>query len=113
MGEGKSFDTFGPMGPALVTKDEIADPGKLGIPLQLNGQVMQNSNTSNLVFGVPELIAFLSQAITLEPGDVIATGTPGGVGTSRKPQVFLKAGDVVVVEVEGVGALENPVVAER
>ncbi|MGI5835895.1 MAG: fumarylacetoacetate hydrolase family protein [Chloroflexota bacterium] len=110
---GKSFDTFGPMGPALVTKDEIADPGKLGISLRLNGQVMQNSNTSNLVFGVPELIAFLSQAITLEPGDVIATGTPGGVGTSRKPQVFLKAGDVVVVDVEGVGALENPVVAER
>lgn len=110
---GKSFDTFAPMGPALVTRDEIADPGKLDISLRLNGQVMQNSNTSNLVFGVPELIAFLSQAITLEPGDVIATGTPGGVGTSRKPQVFLKAGDVVAVEVEGIGILENPVMADR
>lgn len=110
---GKSFDTFAPMGPFLVTRDEVPDPGKLNISLRLNGQTMQDSNTSNLVFGVQELISFLSQAITLEPGDVIATGTPGGVGTSRKPQVFLKAGDVVAVEVEGVGVLENPVVAEQ
>ena len=110
---GKSFDTFAPMGPALVTRDEIPDPGNLNISLKLNGRVMQSSNTSNLVFGVAELIAFISQAITLEPGDVIATGTPGGVGSSRKPQLFLKPGDVVAVEIEGIGILENPVVAEH
>jgi len=109
---GKSFDTFAPLGPALVTRDEIEDPNNLRISLRLNGQTMQNSSTSNLVFNVQDLIAFLSQGITLEPGDVIATGTPGGVGHSRKPQVFLNAGDVVEVEVEGLGVLENPVAAE-
>jgi len=108
---GKSLDTFAPMGPALVTKDEVADPGNLNISLRLNGRIMQSSNTSNLVFDIPQLIAFLSEGITLEPGDVIATGTPAGVGTSHSPQVFLRPGDNVAVEVEGVGVLENPVVA--
>ena len=103
---GKSFDTFAPLGPALVTRDEIPDPHTLDVALRLNG-----ANTRNLVFGVPELIAFLSQAITLEPGDVIATGTPSGVGHNRKPPVYLRAGDVMEVEVEGVGVLKNPVVA--
>ncbi len=108
---GKSFDTFAPMGPALVTKDEISAPHRLRISLRLNGEIMQHSTTGNLVFNIPQLISFLSQAITLEPGDVIATGTPPGVGMSRKPQIYLKDGDQVEVEVEGVGVLENPVVA--
>jgi 2-keto-4-pentenoate hydratase/2-oxohepta-3-ene-1,7-dioic acid hydratase in catechol pathway len=99
------------MGPVLVTKDEIADPHNLSIQLRLNGQIMQSSNTRNLIFNVPQLVSFLSQTITLEPGDVIATGTPGGVGMGRKPPVYLKEGDQVVVEIEGIGALENPVVA--
>ena len=107
---GKSFDTFAPMGPALVTRDEIPDPHDLNISLRLNGEVLQNSNTRYLIFNIPQLISFLSQAITLEPGDVIATGTPSGVGMSRKPPVYLKDGDQVVVEVQGVGVLENPVV---
>ena len=110
---GKTLDTFAPLGPAIVTKDEIADPHNLAISLRINGETMQDSNTSNLVFGVPQLVSFLSQAITLEPGDIIATGTPHGVGHNRKPPVYLKPGDVVVVEVEKVGRLENPVVAEQ
>jgi 2-keto-4-pentenoate hydratase/2-oxohepta-3-ene-1,7-dioic acid hydratase in catechol pathway len=109
---GKSCDTFAPMGPHLTTADEIADPGRLEIRLRLNGEVMQLSNTSGLIFGVPELIAFLSEAITLEPGDVIATGTPAGVGFARTPPVFLKPGDRVEVEVQGLGVLANPVLAE-
>ncbi|MHB0868783.1 MAG: fumarylacetoacetate hydrolase family protein [Chloroflexota bacterium] len=107
---GKSFDSFAPMGPALVTRDEVADPHNLPIFLRLNGETMQSSSTGNLLFNIPQLISFLSQAITLEPGDVIATGTPPGVGMSRKPPVYLKDGDQVVVEVEGIGVLENPVV---
>jgi 2-keto-4-pentenoate hydratase/2-oxohepta-3-ene-1,7-dioic acid hydratase in catechol pathway len=110
---GKSCDTFAPMGPWLVTSDEIADPGHLEIRLRLNGAAMQQSSTSNLIFGVPDLIAFLSETITLEPGDVIATGTPAGVGWVRKPPVFLKPGDRVEVEVQGLGVLANPVVAEE
>ncbi len=109
---GKSCDTFAPMGPSLVTVDEVADPQALRIELRLNGQVMQSSSTSQMVFPVAYLISFISQAMTLEPGDVIATGTPAGVGFVRKPPVFLKPGDVVEVEVEGIGALRNPVVAE-
>ncbi len=108
---GKTADSFAPMGPALVTKDEVADPHNLSITLRLNGEIMQQSNTGNLIFGVPHLISFLSQTITLEPGDVIATGTPPGVGNSRKPPVYLKDGDQVLMEVEGLGTLENPVVA--
>jgi acylpyruvate hydrolase len=106
---GKTFDTFAPMGPYLVTRDEIADPHNLEISLQLNGQRMQHSNTRNLIFKTEHLIAFLSQVFTFEPGDVVSTGTPGGVGFARKPPVFMKAGDRVRVEVEGLGALENPV----
>jgi 2-keto-4-pentenoate hydratase/2-oxohepta-3-ene-1,7-dioic acid hydratase in catechol pathway len=110
---GKSFDTFGPIGPSLVTADEVADPHALDIRLLLNGQVMQSSNTRNLIFNVNQLIAYITAAITLEPGDVITTGTPAGVGAARKPQVFLQPGDVVRLEIEGLGALENPVVAEH
>jgi len=110
---GKTFDTFAPMGPAIVTADEISDPHNLTISLALSGEVMQNSNTRNLIFRVPRLIAFLSSAFTLEPGDIISTGTPGGVGFARKPPRWLKAGDEVAVRVEGLGELVNPVVAEK
>ncbi|HEX9015301.1 MAG TPA: fumarylacetoacetate hydrolase family protein [Chloroflexota bacterium] len=109
---GKTLDTFAPMGPTLVTSDEVPDPSDLDIAFRLNGQTMQDSNTRNLIFGVQALIAFISQAITLEPGDVISTGTPGGVGFNRKPPVYLKAGDVMEVEVEGLGVLRNQVVRE-
>ena len=108
---GKSCDTFAPMGEAIVTTDEIPDPHNLSIRLRLNGKTMQDSNTDQLVFGVPALIAFLSETITLEPGDVIATGTPPGVGFARKPPVFLKHGDVMEVEIEKLGMLRNPVIA--
>lgn len=107
---GKSCDTFAPMGQTIVTTDVITDPHKLSIKLILNGQTMQDSNTDQLIFGVPELVEFLSETITLEPGDVIATGTPPGVGFARKPPVFLKPGDEMVVEIEGIGGLNNPVV---
>ena len=109
---GKTFDTFAPIGPAIVTADEIADPHNLDISLTLSGEVMQSSNTRNLIFGVPKLIAYLSSVFTLEPGDIISTGTPGGVGMARKPPRWLKPGDEVVVRVEGLGELVNPVVAE-
>ena len=109
---GKTFDTFAPIGPAIVTADEIADPHNLDISLTLSGEVMQRSNTRHLIFGVPKLIAFLSSVFTLEPGDIISTGTPGGVGMARKPPRWLKPGDEVVVRVEGLGELVNPVVAE-
>lgn len=109
---GKSFDTFGPMGPALVTSDEVGDPHKLDIQLSIGGEVLQTSNTSNLIFPVDVLIAYLSDVLTLEPGDVIATGTPSGVGAARTPQRFLQPGDVVRIEISGLGVLENPVTAE-
>ena len=107
---GKSCDTFAPMGQAIVTTDEIPDPHTLRITLTLNGGVMQDSNTSELIFHVPELIEFITRSITLEPGDVIATGTPPGVGYARKPPVFLKAGDVMEVNIECIGGLGNPIV---
>jgi 2-keto-4-pentenoate hydratase/2-oxohepta-3-ene-1,7-dioic acid hydratase in catechol pathway len=107
----KSQDTFGPMGPYLVTSDEIPDPQTLPIRCLVNGRVLQDSNTSKMIFGVRDLISFLSRGITLEPGDVISTGTPHGVGFARKPPIFLKAGDQVVVEIDGVGRLSNRVVA--
>lgn len=107
---GKTFDTFAPAGPVLVTKDEVPDPQKLGIRLRLNGKTMQDSSTSQLIFSVAELIAYISQVFTLEPGDLIYTGTPPGVGIARKPPVFLKGGDTVEVEIEGLGVLRNPVV---
>ncbi len=110
---GKSCDTFAPMGQTIVTTDQIPDPHKLSIKLILNGQPMQDSNTDQLIFGIPRLIEFLSQTITLEPGDVIATGTPAGVGFARNPPVFLKAGDEMEVLIEGMGGLGNPVVEEK
>jgi 2-keto-4-pentenoate hydratase/2-oxohepta-3-ene-1,7-dioic acid hydratase in catechol pathway len=109
---GKSCDTFAPMGPAIVTKEEIVDPHNLRIQLRLNGQTMQDSSTNQLVFGVDDLVAFLSETVTLEPGDVIATGTPPGVGFARKPPIYLQPGDLMEVEVEGLGILANPVLAE-
>ena len=110
---GKTFDTFAPVGPELVTPDEVPDPHNLGIRLRLNGQTMQDSNTSQLVFGVDELIAYLSQVFTLEPGDLIFTGTPPGVGMARKPPVWLKPGDTVEVEIDQLGTLKNTVIAEN
>ncbi|MFL5342049.1 MAG: fumarylacetoacetate hydrolase family protein [Gemmataceae bacterium] len=109
---GKTFDTFAPTGPELVTADELTDPHNLPVRLRLNGQVMQNSNTREFIFSVPKLLAYLSQVMTLEPGDVIFTGTPPGVGAARKPPVWLQPGDVAEVEIDGVGVLRNPVVAE-
>jgi 2-keto-4-pentenoate hydratase/2-oxohepta-3-ene-1,7-dioic acid hydratase in catechol pathway len=109
---GKTFDTFAPCGPALVTRDEVPDPNKLPIRFRLNGETMQDSNTDQFIFPVDELIAYVSQVCTLEPGDLIFTGTPPGVGFARKPPVFLKPGDVAEVEIEGLGVLKNPVVAE-
>ncbi len=109
---GKTFDTFAPMGPCIVTADEVPDPHNLKIQLTLNGRTMQDSNTSELIFKIPELIAFLSSVFTLEPGDIVSTGTPAGVGFSRKPPVYLQPGDETVVMIERVGELRNPVVAE-
>jgi 2-keto-4-pentenoate hydratase/2-oxohepta-3-ene-1,7-dioic acid hydratase in catechol pathway len=109
---GKAFDTFAPIGPCVVTADEIDDPHNLDISLTLSGELMQSSNTRNLIFGVPKLIAFLSSVFTLEAGDVIATGTPAGTGFARKPPRWLKPGDECRVRVEGIGELVNPVVAE-
>jgi 2-keto-4-pentenoate hydratase/2-oxohepta-3-ene-1,7-dioic acid hydratase in catechol pathway len=109
---GKTFDTFAPMGPYLVTADEIADPHNLNISLTVNDEVLQNSNTRELIFRIPELIAYLSSVFTLEAGDVISTGTPSGVGFSYKPPKWLKHGDQVVVKVEGLGELSNPCIAE-
>jgi 2-keto-4-pentenoate hydratase/2-oxohepta-3-ene-1,7-dioic acid hydratase in catechol pathway len=109
---GKTFDTFAPMGPYLVTADEIADPHNLNISLTINGETLQNSNTRELIFRIPQLIEYLSSVFTLECGDVISTGTPSGVGFSYNPPRWLRAGDSVTVKVEGVGELTNPVVAE-
>ncbi len=106
---GKSCDTFAPFGEYIATTDEIPDPHVLGIRLRLNGTTMQDSNTNQLVFDVPALIEAISADITLEPGDVIATGTPPGVGFARKPPVYLRTGDVVEVEIDGLGVLRNPV----
>jgi 2-keto-4-pentenoate hydratase/2-oxohepta-3-ene-1,7-dioic acid hydratase in catechol pathway len=109
---GKACDTFAPMGPFVLMRDLAGDPHALRIQLRLNGQTMQDSSTAQLIFGVDHVVSFLSQTVTLEPGDVIATGTPPGVGFARKPPVFLKDGDVVEVEVEGLGVLSNPVAAD-
>jgi 2-keto-4-pentenoate hydratase/2-oxohepta-3-ene-1,7-dioic acid hydratase in catechol pathway len=109
---GKTFDTFAPVGPELVTADEVPDPHAMPIRLKLNGELMQDSTTKQLIFGVPEILAYCSTIMTLEPGDVIFTGTPPGVGAARKPPVFMKPGDVAVVEIDGLGALENPCMAE-
>jgi 2-keto-4-pentenoate hydratase/2-oxohepta-3-ene-1,7-dioic acid hydratase in catechol pathway len=110
---GKTCDTFAPMGPAIVTKDEIADPHAIDISLEIGGEVLQNSNTRELIFKVPELIEFISSVVTLEPGDVISTGTPSGVGFARKPPRYLKDGDECIVRIQGLGELRNPVAAEK
>ena len=107
---GKTFDTFGPMGPELVSKEEITDPHNLRISLELNGQVLQDSNTSQLIFNIPALVEHLSKVMTLSPGDVVSTGTPPGVGMARKPPIFMKPGDDVAITIEGIGELRNPVV---
>ena len=107
---GKSIDTFAPMGPCLVTRSELGSGDGLAIELRLNGQTMQKSNTRNLIFNVPALVSHISQTMTLEPGDVIYTGTPMGVGFTRNPPVFLKQGDTVEIEIEGIGVLRNPVI---
>ena len=107
---GKSLDGYCPMGPWIVTADEIADPQQLPIRLRVNGVTKQESNTSNMIVSVRQIIALLSHNMTLEPGDIIATGTPSGVGFARNPPEFLKAGDVVETEIEGIGLLKNPVV---
>jgi 2-keto-4-pentenoate hydratase/2-oxohepta-3-ene-1,7-dioic acid hydratase in catechol pathway len=109
---GKSFPTFCPMGPAIVTADEIADPHELAISLSINGEVLQNSNTRELIFKIPDLIEYISSITPLLPGDIVSTGTPSGVGMGRTPQRWLKPGDTVTVTVEGLGSLTNPVVAE-
>jgi 2-keto-4-pentenoate hydratase/2-oxohepta-3-ene-1,7-dioic acid hydratase in catechol pathway len=109
---GKGFDTFCPLGPRLVTPDEIPDPGRLAIRGHLNGERVQDGHTSDLVFSVPQLIAFLSASTTLPAGTVILTGTPAGVGAGRNPPRFLQPGDRYRVEIEGIGELENPVEAE-
>jgi 2-keto-4-pentenoate hydratase/2-oxohepta-3-ene-1,7-dioic acid hydratase in catechol pathway len=108
----KSFPTFCPMGPAIVTADEIADPHKLRISLSIDGETLQNSSTSQLLFKIPELIEYLSSITPLLPGDVISTGTPPGVGLGRNPKRWLRPGETVTVTIDGLGSLVNPVVAE-
>jgi 2-keto-4-pentenoate hydratase/2-oxohepta-3-ene-1,7-dioic acid hydratase in catechol pathway len=110
---GKTFDTFAPTGPWIVTREEIADPHTLGISLEIGGETLQKSNTSQMIFKIPELIEYISRVVTLEPGDIVATGTPAGVGFARKPPRWLKPGDETVVRIEGLGELRNPVVAEE
>ena len=109
---GKTFDTFAPIGPWIVTADEIEDPHSLDISLEINGELLQNSNTRELIFKTPELIEFLSSVFTLEPGDIVSTGTPSGVGVHRKPPRLLQPGDDVVVKIPAIGELRNPVIAE-
>jgi len=109
---GKSPDTFCPVGPALVPRDQVPDPQALSIGAVLNGETVQLSTTANMVFGVADLIEYITRTVTLEPGDLIATGTPAGVGAFRKPPVFMQPGDEITIEIEGLGSLTNPVVAE-
>jgi 2-keto-4-pentenoate hydratase/2-oxohepta-3-ene-1,7-dioic acid hydratase in catechol pathway len=109
---GKSPDTFCPVGPALVARDDVPDPQNLEIRAVLNGETMQESTTANMVFGVADVIAYVTRTITLEPGDLIATGTPAGVGAFRDPPVFMQPGDEITIEIEGLGSLTNPVTAE-
>ena len=109
---GKSLDTFCPLGPWFITRHEIADPQNLKITTVVNDKTMQDSNTSNLIFSIPFLISYLSQNFTLDPGDVIMTGTPSGVGAGMKPPTYLKDGDVVTVTIEGIGTISNPCVVK-
>ncbi|MEI7775167.1 MAG: fumarylacetoacetate hydrolase family protein, partial [Verrucomicrobiota bacterium] len=109
---GKSFDTFLPLGPVLVTADEIADPHALSIATRVNGETLQHSSTGDMIFDIPTLIEFLSASTTLLPGTVILTGTPSGVGMARNPQRWLQPGDNVEVEITSIGTLKNPVAEE-
>jgi len=109
---GKSFDTFAPMGPALLTADEVADPQNLNLRVTIGDEELQSANTRDMIFSVAQLISTISAVMTLDPGDVIATGTPGGIGGARTPPRWLRPGEVVRVEIDGIGTLENPVVAE-
>jgi len=109
---GKTFDTFAPMGPWIVTADEIPDPHNVSVQLEINGETLQDGNTRELIFKIPALVEFLSSVFTLEPGDIVSTGTPAGVGVARKPQRFLRPGEEVIVKIAGIGELRNPVVAE-
>lgn len=109
--KGKALDGSCPMGPWIITSDELTDPHNLVVRLRINGEIKQESNTNDLIFNIPTLIHVLSQGMTLEPGDIIATGTPAGVGFARTPQEFLRPGDLLETEVEGIGILRNPVVA--
>ena len=108
--KGKSIDGYCPMGPWIVTADEVADPQRLPIRLRVNGVVKQEANTSMMIFSIRQIIAILSRGMTLEPGDIIATGTPSGVGFARNPPEFLKAGDIMETEVEGIGTMRNKVI---
>jgi 2-keto-4-pentenoate hydratase/2-oxohepta-3-ene-1,7-dioic acid hydratase in catechol pathway len=110
---GKSCNAFGPLGPWMATRDAIADPANMELTLRYNGKVLQHSNTKNFVFTPTQLISILSQTLVLEPGDVLSTGTPAGIGFHQKPQVFMQPGDCVEIELEGVGVLSNTFVAER
>jgi 2-keto-4-pentenoate hydratase/2-oxohepta-3-ene-1,7-dioic acid hydratase in catechol pathway len=109
---GKTFDTFAPMGPWIVTADSIQDPHALDISIEINGETLQKSNTRELIFKIPDLLVFLSGVFTLEPGDIVSTGTPAGVGGARNPPRFLRPGDDVAVKIPAIGELRNPVVAE-
>ena len=109
---GKSFDTHGPMGPWIVTSDEVNDPHNLNLKTWIDDDLRQNSNTENMIFNCYEMIEYLSKAMTLEPGDVISTGTPGGVGVKMKPRGYMKPGQIAKIEIEGVGVLTNPIIEE-
>ena len=109
---GKSFDTFAPLGPAIVTKEEISDPHSLDIKLSIGGEILQHSNTRELIFKVPDLLTYISSICPLQPGDIISTGTPSGVGLGRTPHRWLRAGETIITEIQGIGQLANPVVAE-
>jgi 2-keto-4-pentenoate hydratase/2-oxohepta-3-ene-1,7-dioic acid hydratase in catechol pathway len=108
---GKNFNGFAPIGPAIVTTDELKEPGRVRLQTRLNGRTMQDGNTSEWLFQLPRLLSFVSQVMVLEPGDIVTTGTPAGVGYFRKPQVFMKAGDTIEIEGEGIGVLRNPLIA--
>ena len=109
---GKTFDTFGPLGPALVLKDEIPDPQKLEVKASIGEEILQQSNTADMIFSVADIIADITKYLTLQPGTIIATGTPSGVGSARKPQRWLRHGETIRIEVQGLGRLENPIVQE-
>jgi len=109
-GKGKSFDTFGPVGPWLVTRDEVPNPQALGMELSVNGEIRQKSNTQDMIFSVAEIVSYLSQFMTLLPGDIVITGTPAGVGLGMKPPQFLKKGDVVRLQIDGLGTQEQHIV---